>query len=90
MGKKVNHGNDYNTYRKECESKLQQGTCIGSNLDKTVEGFKNYSRTQQKKNPSEFDVSNEMDPGQMVMCQASKARYIKMIGENRYIERKFV
>ena len=80
MGKKVNHGNDYNTYRKECESKLHQGTCIGSNLDKTVEGFKNYSRTQQKKNPSEFDVSNEMDPGQMVMCQASKARYIKLIG----------
>jgi hypothetical protein len=81
MEKKIIHGNQYNAYKKKCESKMSKSTCMDNNLDKTVEGFKNVSRAEQKKNPNKFGISKELDPGQMVMCEATKARYIKIISK---------
>jgi len=76
----IKDGNFYIQQRKVHESNLQKKESVGSGLQ-IKEGYKNYSRTEQKKMSNKFDIPSGLDPGQMVMCQTNKARYIKIISK---------
>lgn len=76
----IKDGNFYIKQRKVHESNLQKKESVGSGLQ-IKEGYKNYSRTEQKKMSNKFDIPSGLDPGQMVMCQTNKARYVKLIGK---------
>ena len=67
----INEGKFYIQKRKEQEGNLQNKKGVGSGLD-IKEGYKNYSRTEQKKSMNTFDIPIGLDPGQMVMCDAEK------------------
>ena len=67
----MNDGNFYIQQRKEHESNLQEKKKVGSGLQ-IKEGYKNYSRTEEKKMSNTFDIPSGLDPGQMVMCDTEK------------------
>ena len=71
MSKTVKDGEFYVTNRKTQEKSLKK------DLD-GIEGFDVISRLTQKKNPSNFDIPQNADPGQMVMCETDKIRYVKL------------
>ncbi len=72
MFKTIDDGNFYITNRKKQEKNLKK------DLD-GIEGFDVISRLSQKKNPSQFYIPEDVDPGQMVMCkEMSKIRYVKL------------
>lgn len=71
MSATINEGKFYIQKRKEQEGNLQNKKGVGSGLD-IKEGYKNYSRTEQKKSMNTFDIPIGLDPGQMVMCDAEK------------------
>lgn len=71
MSATINEGKFYIQKRKEQEGNLQNNKGIGSVLD-IKEGYKNYSRSEQKKSSNTFDIPIGLDPGQMVMCDAEK------------------
>ena len=64
----IKDGNFYIQQRKEHEGNLQKKKKVGSGLQ-IKEGYKNYSRSEQKKSPNAFDIPSGLDPGQMVMCE---------------------
>lgn len=66
----IKDGNFYIQQRKEHEGNLQKKKRVGSGLQ-IKEGYKNYSRSEQKKSPNAFDIPSGLDPGQMVMCEAN-------------------
>jgi hypothetical protein len=71
MSKPVKDGEFYVRNRKKQETSLKK------DLD-GIEGFDVISRLTQKKNPSNFDIPQGADPGQMVMCETDKIRYVKL------------
>ena len=71
MSKTVKDGEFYVRNRKKKETNLKK------ELD-GIEGFDVISRLTQKKNPSNFDIPQGADPGQMVMCETDKIRYVKL------------
>jgi len=71
MSKTVKDGEFYVRNRKKQETNLKK------DLD-GIEGFDVISRLTQKKNPSNFDIPQGADPGQMVMCETDKIRYVKL------------
>jgi hypothetical protein len=71
MSKTVKDGEFYVRNRKKQEKNLKK------DLD-GIEGFDVISRLTQKKNPSNFDIPQGADPGQMVMCETDKIRYVKL------------
>ena len=71
MSKTVKDGDFYIKNRKKQETTLKK------DLD-GIEGFDVISRLTQKKNPSKFDIPQNSDPGQMVMCETDKIRYVRL------------
>jgi len=61
-----------------------QEKCLSKDLD-IIEGFTVVSRQAQKKNPSNFYIPDGSDPGQTVMCQPDKIRYIRISQTNNYL-----
>ena len=67
----IKDGNFYIKNRKKQENEI-------INNSNGIEGFHIMSRHSQKKNPNDFYIPNETDPGQMVMCETDKIRYVKI------------
>ena len=63
----IKDGNFYIQQRKEHEGNLQKKKRVGSGLQ-IKEGYKNYSRSEQKKTPSSQPKMNSMQTGWGVDC----------------------
>ena len=50
-----------------------------------IEGFDVISRKFQQKNPSKFNIPQNSDPGQTVMCQVDKIRYVRLSQQNKHL-----
>lgn len=50
-----------------------------------VEGFSMSSIDDQNKNPSEYNIPNGLDPGQMVMCENDQVRYVRLTQQNNFL-----
>lgn len=74
----LKHGNTYLKNRKLQEKKMY------NNLDK-IEGFDVISRQIQKKHPSKFDIPIGSDPGQIIMCEKDKIRYVRIEQKSNYL-----
>jgi hypothetical protein len=62
----------------------KQEKCLSKDLD-IIEGFTLFSRQNQKKNPNKFFIPNGADPGQTIMCEPEKIRYIRITQTNNYL-----
>jgi len=71
MSNTIKDGDFYIKNRKKQENEI-------TNNSNGIEGFHIMSRHSQKKNPNNFYIPNDTDPGQMVMCETDKIRYIKI------------
>lgn len=78
MSNTIKEGEFYISQRKNQEK------CLSKDLD-IIEGFTVVSRQAQKKNPSNFYIPDGSDPGQTVMCQPDKIRYIRISQTNNYL-----
>jgi len=78
MSYNIQEGEFYINQRKKQEK------CLSKDLD-IIEGFTVYSRQSQKKNPSNFVIPDGADPGQTIMCEPDKIRYIRISQTNNYL-----
>jgi len=78
MSNNIQEGEFYLNQRKNQEK------CLSKDLD-IIEGFTVVSRQAQKKNPSNFYIPDGADPGQTVMCEPDKIRYIRINQTNNYL-----
>ena len=78
MSNNIKEGEFYINERKKQEK------CLSKDLD-IIEGFTVVSRQAQKKNPSNFYIPDGSDPGQTVMCEPDKIRYIRISQTNNYL-----
>ena len=72
MSNNIQEGEFYINQRKNQEK------CLSKDLD-IIEGFTVVSRQAQKKNPTNFYIPDGSDPGQTVMCEPDKIRYVRII-----------
>ena len=79
MSRNVSDGDFYIQNRKMKESSMKK------DLDKVSEGFEVYSTGQQKKNKMNFLIPDRSDPGQRVMCEIDKIRYVRIAQTNQYL-----
>jgi len=78
MSNNIQEGEFYLNQRKNQEK------CLSKDLD-IIEGFTVVSRQAQKKNPSNFYIPDGSDPGQTVMCEPDKIRYVRISQTNNYL-----
>lgn len=78
MSNNIKEGEFYINKRKNQEK------CLTKDLD-IIEGFTVVSRQSQKKNPTNFLIPDGADPGQTIMCEPDKIRYIKISQKNNYL-----
>lgn len=78
MSNTIKEGEFYINQRKNQEK------CLSKDLD-IIEGFTVVSRQTQKKNPSNFYIPDGSDPGQTVMCEPDKIRYIRISQTNNFL-----
>lgn len=78
MSNNIKEGEFYINERKKQEK------CLSKDLD-VIEGFTLFSRDAQKKNPSNFFIPDGADPGQTIMCQPDKIRYIRISQTDNYL-----
>jgi hypothetical protein len=78
MSNNIQEGEFYINQRKNQEK------CLSKDLD-IIEGFTVVSRQDQKKNPSKFYIPDGSDPGQTVMCEPDKIRYVRLSQTNNYL-----
>lgn len=78
MSNTIKEGEFYINQRKNQEK------CLSKDLD-IIEGFTVVSRQAQKKNPSNFYIPDGSDPGQTVMCEPDKIKYIRISQTDNYL-----
>ena len=78
MSKIIPDGDFYIKNRNNQEQKLKKN-------ENGIEGFDVISRKFQQKNPSKFNIPQNSDPGQTVMCQLDKIRYVRLSQQNNYL-----
>jgi hypothetical protein len=78
MLKSINDGNFYIKNRNNQEQKLKKN-------ENGIEGFDVISRQFQQKHSSKFDIPSNADPGQTVMCQVDKIRYVRLSQQNKHL-----
>jgi hypothetical protein len=78
MSNNIQEGEFYINQRKNQEK------CLSKDLD-IIEGFTVVSRQAQKKNPSNFYIPDGSDPGQTVMCEPDKIRYVRISQTDNYL-----
>lgn len=76
MSKTINHGEYYIKNRKNQENGLKDKKNLEH--ETVLEGFNIINRKYQKKNPEKFLIPDGMDPGQEVMCEVDKVRFVKL------------
>ena len=78
MSKTIPDGEFYIKNREGQEKKLKKN-------ENGIEGFDVISRQFQQKNPSKFNIPQNSDPGQTVMCQVDKIRYVRLSQPNNIL-----
>lgn len=78
MSNTIKEGEFYINQRKNQEK------CLSKDLD-IIEGFTVVSRQAQKKNPSIFYIPDGSDPGQTVICEPDKIKYIRISQTDNYL-----
>ena len=78
MSKTIQDGDFYIKNRNNQEQKLKKN-------ENGIEGFDVISRQFQQKNPSKFNIPQNSDPGQTIMCQVDKIRYVKLSQQNKHL-----
>ena len=78
MSNNIKEGEFYINERKKQEK------CLKKDLD-VIEGFTVVSRQEQKKNPSKFFIPDGADPGQTIMCEPDKIRFVRINQTNNYL-----
>lgn len=78
MSNNIREGEFYINQRKNQEK------CLSKDLD-VIEGFTLHSTQVQKKNPNNFFISDGSDPGQRIMCEPDKIKYIRISQTDNYL-----
>lgn len=73
-------GNFYIKNRKNMEKKFNGLDTIKGKAG--IEGFNVISRSDQLKNPNNYNIPDGLDPGQSVMCKQDMVRYIRLSSTN--------
>lgn len=72
-------------YEKNKNDKIKNKNDKKERILDTVEGFTISSTQDQKKDPSQFFIPNGLDPGQIVMCENDKVRYVRLTQQNNFL-----
>ena len=78
MSNNVSEGEFYLNQRKKQEE------CLKPQLN-VIEGFSVVSNQAQKKNPNNFYIPDGADPGQSVLCEPDKIRYVRLSQVNNFL-----
>jgi hypothetical protein len=78
MSNNIIEGEFYLNQRKKREKKFKSELNV-------IEGFSVVSNQQQKQNANKFFIPDGADPGQTVMCEPDKIRYIRLSQMNNFL-----
>ena len=84
MPQNINHGEYYIKNRRKQESILKENA-LESNTSSSVEGFDVINPDYQKKHSDKFLMADGIDPGQTVMCEVDKVRYVRLNQTNNFL-----